>query len=442
MSTTVLETIQHRIGGAERRGASTRTAPVYDPATGARAGRGAAGRAGRRRRRGAAAKRRPSRAGSDVVARRAARGSCSRSATWSSSATTTSRGSSPPSTARSLDDAKGEVIRGMEVVEFACGIPKLLKGEYSDQVSTDVDSYSLPPAARRVRRDHAVQLPGHGPDVDAPDGDRDAATRSCSSRPSATRRRRTSSPSCTPRPGCPTACSTSCTATRSRSTRCSTTRTSRRSRSSARRRSRRYVHEHGERRTASGCRRSAARRTTRSCCPTPTSTSPPNHLIAAGYGSAGQRCMAISVAVAVGDVADAAGRAAAREGAGDQGRPGPRARLRDGPGGHRRRPATGSPATSARARRRRRRWSSTAASCDVEGDGFFVGPTLFDHVTPRHGRLHATRSSARCWRSCGWRRSTRRSTSINAQPVRQRHRDLHLERRGRAHASSARSRSA
>src|SRR5437016_7134684 len=42
-----------------------------------------------------------------------------------------------------LDDARGEVVRGREVVEFACGIPHLLKGAYSDQVSTDVDSYSL-----------------------------------------------------------------------------------------------------------------------------------------------------------------------------------------------------------------------------------------------------------------------------------------------------------
>src|SRR5262245_65568759 len=42
-----------------------------------------------------------------------------------------------------LDDAKGEVIRGMEVVEFACGVPQLLKGEFSEQVSTDVDAYSF-----------------------------------------------------------------------------------------------------------------------------------------------------------------------------------------------------------------------------------------------------------------------------------------------------------
>lgn len=42
-----------------------------------------------------------------------------------------------------LADAKGEVIRGMEVVEFACGIPHLLKGAYSDQIGTGIDSWSL-----------------------------------------------------------------------------------------------------------------------------------------------------------------------------------------------------------------------------------------------------------------------------------------------------------
>src|SRR3954447_26271211 len=41
-----------------------------------------------------------------------------------------------------LSDAAGEVQRGLEVVEFACGIPELLKGDYSDPVSTGVDSFS------------------------------------------------------------------------------------------------------------------------------------------------------------------------------------------------------------------------------------------------------------------------------------------------------------
>ncbi|MBF4343334.1 aldehyde dehydrogenase family protein, partial [Vibrio anguillarum] len=40
-------------------------------------------------------------------------------------------------------DAVGEVTRGLEVVEFACGIPHLQKGEHSANVGTHVDSHSL-----------------------------------------------------------------------------------------------------------------------------------------------------------------------------------------------------------------------------------------------------------------------------------------------------------
>jgi malonate-semialdehyde dehydrogenase (acetylating)/methylmalonate-semialdehyde dehydrogenase len=42
-----------------------------------------------------------------------------------------------------VSDARGEVTRGLEVVEFACGIPHLLKGEYSEQVGGGVDSFSV-----------------------------------------------------------------------------------------------------------------------------------------------------------------------------------------------------------------------------------------------------------------------------------------------------------
>ncbi|CAM4054085.1 CoA-acylating methylmalonate-semialdehyde dehydrogenase [Nocardiopsis rhodophaea] len=42
-----------------------------------------------------------------------------------------------------VSDAFGEVSRGLEVVEFACGIPHLLKGGYSENVSTKVDAYSI-----------------------------------------------------------------------------------------------------------------------------------------------------------------------------------------------------------------------------------------------------------------------------------------------------------
>lgn len=40
------------------------------------------------------------------------------------------------------DDAAGELTRGFEVIEFACGIPQLLKGEYSQQVGPGIDTYS------------------------------------------------------------------------------------------------------------------------------------------------------------------------------------------------------------------------------------------------------------------------------------------------------------
>ena len=42
-----------------------------------------------------------------------------------------------------LDDARGEVARGIEVIEFACGIPHLLKGEFSEDVSNGVDASSV-----------------------------------------------------------------------------------------------------------------------------------------------------------------------------------------------------------------------------------------------------------------------------------------------------------
>ena len=44
---------------------------------------------------------------------------------------------------KTFDDAKGEVARGLEVVEFVCGIPHLLKGEYSDSVAGGVDSVGM-----------------------------------------------------------------------------------------------------------------------------------------------------------------------------------------------------------------------------------------------------------------------------------------------------------
>ena len=42
-----------------------------------------------------------------------------------------------------FSDAQGEITRGLEVVEFACGIPHLLKGEFTEQVGRGIDSWSV-----------------------------------------------------------------------------------------------------------------------------------------------------------------------------------------------------------------------------------------------------------------------------------------------------------
>ena len=78
-----------------------------------------------------------------------------------------------------LSDALGEVSRGQEVVEFACGIPHLVKGGFTENASTKVDVHSRTPAARRGRDHLPVQLPGHGADVVLPDRHRRRATPWC-----------------------------------------------------------------------------------------------------------------------------------------------------------------------------------------------------------------------------------------------------------------------
>ncbi|MCZ9343612.1 aldehyde dehydrogenase family protein, partial [Streptomyces sp. TRM76130] len=44
---------------------------------------------------------------------------------------------------KTVDDARGEIARGREVVEFACGLGDVLKGDFSDQVSRGVDVHSF-----------------------------------------------------------------------------------------------------------------------------------------------------------------------------------------------------------------------------------------------------------------------------------------------------------
>ena len=133
--------ITHWIGGKPATGLSARTAPVYNPATGAVAGDVVLADQG----------------DVDVAVRTAAEAFADWSQRSLSARTkvlfkfrqlladeadriaaviTDEHG-------KVLSDALGEVQRGLEVVEFACGVPQLIKGEFSDQISTGVDAFSF-----------------------------------------------------------------------------------------------------------------------------------------------------------------------------------------------------------------------------------------------------------------------------------------------------------
>ncbi len=350
-----------------------------------------------------------------------------------------------------LSDALGEIARGLEVVEFACGARAPDRRARSPRTSRPAStSYSLPPAARRGRHHQPVQLPGDGAAVVLPDRDRAPATPSSSSRARRIRPPRTGSPSCSQEAGLPRRrAQRACRATRRPSTRCcehpdvavDLVRRLDPDRAV-------HLRDRGTR-TASACRRSAARRTTCWCCPTPTSTSPPTPAVNAGFGSAGERCMA--------HLGRARGRARSPTPlvAADQ-RARRRREIGDGAGDGTRgatwgplisdgSTATRSPGTSTRRRRRTARTSSsTAATSQVDGaaDGFCRRPDADRPRAPTSCRSTATRSSARCCRSCARPAYEEALDLINCQPVRQRHRDLHERRRRRPRVPARGARSA
>jgi len=139
--TTELKTIGHWIGGERVQGSSGRKGPVYNPATGEQTGE-------------------VDFASPEEIDRAvaAAKAAFSEWRTWSLSKRselffriydlfdehredlarllTAEHG-------KVLSDALGEVQRGIEVIEYVCGIPTLLKGSYSEQASTGVDVYSI-----------------------------------------------------------------------------------------------------------------------------------------------------------------------------------------------------------------------------------------------------------------------------------------------------------
>src|SRR5918995_1118207 len=139
--TTELQTIGHWIGGTGIRGDSGRNGPVYNPATGEQTGE-------------------VTFASTEEIDRAvaAAKDAFRQWRTWSLSKRadlffrihdlfvqhredlarllTAEHG-------KVLSDALGEVQRGLEVIEYVCGIPTLLKGSYSEQAATGIDVYSI-----------------------------------------------------------------------------------------------------------------------------------------------------------------------------------------------------------------------------------------------------------------------------------------------------------
>ncbi|HET8814987.1 MAG TPA: CoA-acylating methylmalonate-semialdehyde dehydrogenase [Solirubrobacterales bacterium] len=375
MSTLAVKTIQHRLGGQETAGSSSRTAPIWDPAKGRQQAEVLLAEPQDVDLAVAIARSAFESWGEVSVTRRARvmfafRNLVNEHIEDLARIVASEHG-------KVLDDAKGEVIRGMEVVEYACGIAELLKGEYSEQVSTDIDAFSfrqplgvcagitpfnfpvmvpmwmhpvaiatgntfvLKPSERDPSASNFIAelyaeagLPDgvfnvvHGDKVavdallDHPDV---AAVSFVGSTPVA-----------------------------------------------------RYVHE---RATASGKRVQALGGAKNHAVVMPDADLDfaANHLTAAGYGSAGQRCMAISVAVAVGSAADPLVELLARK-AGE---------VKVGPGLD-----PGSemgPVITPEARDRivgfieqgvkaGARAVVDGRELSMEGEGFWVGPTLFDHV--------------------------------------------------------------
>ncbi len=141
MTITTTRTVQHWVGGASFAGTSTRTAPVYNPALGVVAREvSLATKADLDEAVAVAKAALPAWAATPVGKRQqimfAFRERLNARKEELAAILTAEHG-------KVTSDALGEIARGLEVVELATSIPSLLKGEYSEQVSTGVDVYSI-----------------------------------------------------------------------------------------------------------------------------------------------------------------------------------------------------------------------------------------------------------------------------------------------------------
>src|SRR5689334_13071285 len=133
--------IGHHVGGTRVSGTSGRAQDVFNPATGAVTGRVALADAAEVDRAVAAAQA-AFPAWADMPPIRRARlmnrflGLLNQHKDELARAITAEHG-------KVFTDARGEVERGIDIVEFACGIPQLLKGQYTDQVSTGIDNWTM-----------------------------------------------------------------------------------------------------------------------------------------------------------------------------------------------------------------------------------------------------------------------------------------------------------
>ncbi|MFT3797343.1 CoA-acylating methylmalonate-semialdehyde dehydrogenase [Microbacterium sp.] len=140
-STDSIRVISHWIDGAERPSSSGRTAPVFNPATGAvQAEVALADQAEIDAAIGSAQRGFEVWSGYSIAKRQAVvfafRELLNARKTELAAIITAEHG-------KVISDAMGEIARGQEVVELACGFPALIKGAYSENVSTGIDVYSL-----------------------------------------------------------------------------------------------------------------------------------------------------------------------------------------------------------------------------------------------------------------------------------------------------------